>query len=126
MNLDYKSMSDGELKKIILDIRTISSRLMDQVSALQQRSFSREAQEEKEQIVSEYARLKGQLKEIYHYTQLGRNELPGHNFYNAYFCPAIRDCYLHCDAKTNERNLSKLLSSLYQIWSEAIYHSDED
>lgn len=126
MNLDYKSMSDGELKKIILDIRTISSRLMDQVSALQQRSFSREAQEEKEQIVSEYARLKGQLKEIYHYTQLGRNELPGHNFYNAYFCPAIRDCYLHCDAKTNERNLSKLQSSLYQIWSEAIYHSDED
>ena len=126
MNPDYKSMTDEELQNIISDIRDTASRWMNEITEAQAAPNNYEVQAKKERIVYEYAQLKSRLKEIYHYTQLGRNDLPGHNFYNAYFCPAIRDCYLDCTAKTNERNLSKLSSTFYQIWCNAIYHSDDE
>lgn len=126
MEIEYKHLSDAELKKIIDKIRDTAHQTMDDVTAVENLPRNYESQMKKDQIVQVYATLKAQLKEIYHYTQLGRNDLPGHNFYNAYFCPAIRDCYLACHAKTNEQNLSKLQRSFWEIWSEAVYHSDED
>lgn len=125
MNPDYKTMTDAELKSIISDIHETAERLMGEISALEHYPQGRELREKKEQIISEYANLKSRLKEMYHYTQLGRNDLSGFNFYNGYFCPAIRDCYLSCKAKTNETNLWKLHSSLWEVWSEANYHSGD-
>ena len=119
MNPDYKTMSDADLRDILVDIRNTSEHLMDKLTPILEHPNSNQARAQKEQIVAEYALLKNRLKEIYHYIQLGRNDLSGFNFYNAFFCPKIRDCYLSCQAKTNETNLVKLHDSLWNIWDYA-------
>lgn len=123
MELDYKSLPDEELQGIISAISSRANTLMDEITQLEKQPYSPVKREKKDAIISEYATLKRQLQGIYHYTDLGKNSTFERNFYNSFFCPAIRDCYLACHAKTNEKNLQKIFASLWEIWSEAVYYT---
>lgn len=126
MDLDYKLMPDNELKKIVATIGQTAQELMDEISALKNLSHSFEWQGRRDLLVQKYAKLKELLKTIYHYISLTKNDVVGQNYYKAFFCPTIRDCYLACHAKANESNLDALFSSLWEIHSEVMWHTPDD
>jgi hypothetical protein len=108
-------MIDNNLLAILVDIGTTADTLRKRIDTLKETSKYTQS-ENYNVIIAEYAVLKNKLKEIYKYTQLVRNRFYLDSFYNKYFSPAISDCYLHCVAKTNEKNIDKLYTTLYQIW----------
>ena len=122
VSIDYKSMDNKELTDILLRIKASANNLMDCITELKATVQGYERRDRRDVIIAEYATLKKQLKEIYHYTQLGRNQVHIGTFYSSFFCPAIMDCYIHCNAKINETNLEKLFSSLYDISDYIIYY----
>jgi len=120
--IEYKNMAEKELIAILLKIKNTADELVDRVGALDKIIRTPEWRERRDAIVLEYAVIKNQLKEIHHYIHLGRNEVRIGTFYKNFFCPAIDDCYIHCDAKTNEKDMSVLLHSLYDIDSYIRYY----
>ncbi|HAN20670.1 MAG: hypothetical protein A2Y15_04490 [Clostridiales bacterium GWF2_36_10] len=111
----YISTSDNELKSILLELKSTANNLMISISNLKNNTSGHAFRNERDAIISKYATLKTQLKEIYHYINLEKNEDLSNSFYSCYFCPAVTDCYIHCDAKANGTDLEKLYSSLYDI-----------
>ncbi len=73
-------------------------------------------------VKQEYAQLKEQLKDIFHYISLERNEMAPGTFYSSYFCPAIRESYINCNAKKNSNNMDEVFNSLYDVYDYIHYY----
>lgn len=125
-SIAYRNMDDEELKAILLCFKTTANRLMDRISALKIEPSGYTWKVKRDDIIAEYKVIKNRLKEIYHYTQLARNKIYEYTFYNSIFRPAITDCFVHCNAKTNGTNLDSLYNSLWEIWDYILYYIPEN
>jgi len=71
-------------------------------------------------VLKTYGNLKEELKEIYHYVGLERNQTYVDEWYPV-FKSAIVDMYIHAAAPKNTSDMKKLQSALYDIWDYAGY-----
>lgn len=89
MGIEYKSLSSDDYEKILTDLESRAEQLIRGSLPLKEYRY-------------EYGRLKDDLREIYHYVTLQRNDpmLLKRNEY-AMFAEAIIDAHIHVYAKRN-------------------------
>ncbi len=103
---DFCKMDEGALRSFLESIIDNADKLMQDIDKTPGLSNDK---------IVRYAEIKNILKNVYHYTGLGRNSTGMTDYYEKYFSPAIREAYVHCKAPTNSRNRSEVFGSLYDV-----------
>lgn len=119
--MEYKKLSQNEMIALLEGMQSEAEACMQELNKLQTLRGEKYREKLKE-ISSRYAQLKAQAKDIYKYSQPQRNEEGLDEYYASCFVPAIRDIYVHCNAKSNCMNPEELSHSLYDIWDYPHYY----